>query len=190
LVAICFAVYSLQWVAVLGFLPSIYAQSGVSQGAAGWMTALVAAANVSGNLAAGLLAKKGMSPPKVLTLGYLVMMLGAIGAFALPDASPLALRYSAIVMFSAVGGVIPGTLFALAVRLAPSEATVVTTVGWMHQCSALGQFSGPPLLAWVVAQTGSWQWTWVVTSSAAMVGVALSQGIRLRLALQKRLQGR
>jgi MFS family permease len=109
------------------------------------------------------------------------MALGSIGAFALPDTSPLALRFGSIVMFSAVGGVIPGTLFVLAVRLAPSDATVVTTVGWMHQCSALGQFSGPPLLAWVVAQTGSWQWTWVVTSGAAALGVMLSQVIRHRL---------
>lgn len=181
LVALCFAVYALQWVAVLGFLPSIYAQAGVSQGLAGWMTAFVAAANVSGNLAAGRLARRGWSPPRVLMLGYLAMALGSIGAFALPDTSPLALRFGSIVMFSAVGGVIPGTLFALAVRLAPSDATVVTTVGWMHQCSALGQFSGPPLLAWVVAQTGSWQWTWVVTSGAAALGVMLSQVIRRRL---------
>lgn len=187
LVALCFAVYSLQWVAVLGFLPSIYAQAGVPQGLAGWMTALVAAANVSGNLAAGLLAKKGWSAPKVLSMGYLAMMLGAMGAFALPDASPLLLRYGAIVMFSAVGGVIPGTLFALAVRLAPGESTVLTTVGWMHQCSALGQFSGPPLLAWVVAQTGSWQWTWVVTASVAVMGIVLSRGIRRRLTPRRQL---
>jgi hypothetical protein len=38
-------------------------------------------------------------------------------------------------------------LFALAVRLAPSEGTLATTVGWVQQWSALGQFAGPPLVA-------------------------------------------
>ena len=54
-------------------------------------------------------------------------------------------RYAGVLLFSAVGGLVPGTLFSLGVRVAPDESTVSTTVGWMQQCSALGQFAGPPL---------------------------------------------
>jgi MFS transporter, CP family, cyanate transporter len=79
-----------------------------------------------------------------------------------------------VLAFSMLGGLIPGTLFSLAVRLAPSAATVPTTVGWMQQWSALGQFFGPPLVAAVVSQTGSWQWTWVVTGGFSLAGVALA----------------
>ena len=54
--------------------------------------------------------------------------------------------YLAVVLFSAIGGLIPATLFALAVHVAPDEHTVSTTVGWMQQCSSAGQFLGPPLV--------------------------------------------
>ena len=73
-----------------------------------------------------------------------------------------------------VGGLIPGTLFSLAVRLAPGDDTVSTTVGWMHQCSAIGQFVGPPLVAWVAVRVGGWHWTWAVTASLSLVGGVLA----------------
>jgi len=84
------------------------------------------------------------------------------------------LRFAAVLAFSGVGGMIPGTLFSLAVRLAPSESTVSSTVGWMQQWSAFGQFTGPPLVAWVAARVGGWQWSWIVTSSCALAGVGLA----------------
>jgi MFS family permease len=83
-------------------------------------------------------------------------------------------------MFSMLGGLIPGTLFSLAVRLAPDERTVSTTVGLMQQFSSFGQFAGPPLVAWVAAQSGGWQWSWVVTASCAAAGLGLAWFIGLR----------
>jgi cyanate permease len=53
LVAFTFAAYSSQWLAVIGFLPSVYAQLGVSAGMGGVLSACVALANVSGNIMAG-----------------------------------------------------------------------------------------------------------------------------------------
>jgi MFS family permease len=79
-----------------------------------------------------------------------------------------------------VGGMIPGTLFTLAVRLAPSPKTVSTTVGWMQQWSATGQFLGPPLVAWVAARVGGWHLTWLVTGACALVGLFLAWQIGRR----------
>jgi MFS transporter, CP family, cyanate transporter len=83
------------------------------------------------------------------------------------------IRFAFVLGFSALGGLVPATLFALAVRLAPGESTVVTTVGWMHQCSAIGQFCGPPLLAWLVAFSGGWQISWVAIGATGLCAVAL-----------------
>jgi MFS family permease len=77
-------------------------------------------------------------------------------------------------VFSGVGGLIPGTLFGLAVKLAPDNETVSTTVGWMQQFSAMGQFLGPPLVAWVATLVGGWQWTWTVTGVSSLLGVLLA----------------
>jgi hypothetical protein len=49
----------------------------------------------------------------------------------------------------------PGTLFAQAVRHAPDEDTISTTVGWMQQCSSLGQFLSPPLVGLLAAGPGA-----------------------------------
>ena len=79
-----------------------------------------------------------------------------------------------MLLFSGVGGLIPGTLFALAVRLAPGEGTLSTTVGWMQQGSAFGQFTGPPLVAWVAGRAGGWHLSWLATGFWALSGLALA----------------
>ncbi len=179
LVALSFAVYSSQWMAVIGFLPSMYAQAGLAAAIAGPATALAAAANMGGNIASGRLLQQGLRPERLLYIGFMAMALGAVLAFApIWDAVDArlaaALRYGAVLMFSLVGGLIPGTLFSLAVRLAPGEGTISTTVGWMQQWSALGQFAGPPLVAWIATRAGGWQWSWVVTGGCAVAGLGLA----------------
>lgn len=181
LVALSFAMYSGQWLAVIGFLPSVYAAAGVSGAATGVLTALAAAVNMVGNIASGRLLQRGVAPRTLLLAGFGVMGCGAFLAFvgtATADGGlPPTLRYVAVLLFSAVGGLIPGTLFSLAVRLAPSDRTVSTTVGWMQQWSSIGQFAGPPLVAWMAGAAGGWQWTWVVTGTCAVVGMFLARRI-------------
>jgi len=179
LVALTFAAYSSQWLAVIGFLPTMYAQAGLGPGLAGAATALAAAVNTVGNVASGRLLQRGARPEALLYAGFAAMGAGAFLAFAplWDGADPrlgAGVRYGAVLLFSAVGGLIPGTLFSLAVRLAPAERTVSTTVGWMQQCSSLGQFAGPPLVGWVAARAGGWHWSWLVTGGCALAGAVLA----------------
>jgi CP family cyanate transporter-like MFS transporter len=180
LVALSFCVYSAQWLAVIGFLPTVYAQGGLAPAAAGAATALAALVNMVGNIASGKLLQLGVRPRSLLYLGFASMGLGAFLAFAAiwntvdADAA-FGIRYTAVLIFSMVGGLVPGTLFSLAVSLAPSERTVSTTVGWMQQWSSLGQFVGPPLVAWLASQAGGWQWSWLVTGGCAVAGLLLAR---------------
>lgn len=178
-VALSFAMYSGQWMAVVGFLPSIYAQAGVAAAATAWLTALAAGVNIIGNLAAGRLLHRGVAPVALLAAGFVAMSLGTAVAFGM-ERSPW-LQYLAVLVFSMVGGLIPGTLFSLAVRLAPGPQAVATTVGWVQQWSAAGQFFGPPLVAGVAAQAGHWHWTWVVTGACSVAGLLLAWQIQALL---------
>jgi len=173
LVALIFAVYSSQWLAVVGFLPTIYLQAGVAPAATGVLTALAAAANIVGNVASGRLLQRGVPPQWLLVLGFATMAAAALLAFA-TTAAPPALRYAAVLLFSGVGGLIPGTLFSLALRVAPHERCVAATVGWMQQWSSAGQFVGPPVVAWLASQVGGWQWTWTATGACSAAGVVLT----------------
>ena len=183
LAALSFSVYSSQWLAVIGFLPTIYLAAGVSNALTGMLTAFAAAVNIVGNVGAGRLLQRGVAPQRLLVAGFATMGLATVLAFAPPADAPgwAPLRYGAVLLFSSVGGIVPGTLFTLAVRLAPGEAAVSTTIGWVQQWSSFGQFVGPPLVAWLAARVGSWQWTWLVTGACAVAGLLLSRPIVRRL---------
>lgn len=177
LVAFAFGLYSGQWLAVIGFLPTIYLAAGFHPAWSAVATAFAAAVNMVGSIASGRLLQSGWPPPRLLAIGYTVMGAGGVLAFSgLLGSGPgsFAMRYAAVVAFSMVGGIVPGTLFSLAVRFAPSEQTVATTVGWMQQWSAFGQFCGPPLVAWLASVLGGWQWSWVVTGGFALGGLLMA----------------
>lgn len=186
LVALIFAMYSGQWLAVIGFLPTIYSQAGFAGGVTAVLTALVAAVNMSGNIVSGRLLSRGVQPRLLLYTGFGAMGLGTLVAFVIFPVeaggigfSP-AVRFAAVMLFSMVGGMIPGTLFSLAVQLAPGERTVSTTVGWMQQWSSFGQFAGPPLVAWVASAAGGWHWTWAVTGACSVAGMLLAGQVSQR----------
>ena len=193
-VALAFTCYSSQWLSVVGFLPTMVAQAGFANGTGlisvvAACTALVAGVNGLGNVASGRLLARGWPAARLLRIGFVSMTLGAALAFApwslgqgaAVEALSWALRLSGVLVFSMVGGLIPGTLFWLSVRLAPDDSTVSTTVGWMQQLSAAGQFAGPPLVAWVASRHGGWDLTWLVTGSASTVGLLLAWRIQASL---------
>ncbi len=180
---LAFAVYSAQWMGVIGFLPAIYAQAGVPGAWSAPLTALAAAMNIAGNVAGGRLLQQGIAPDRMLRWGFVAMALGGIAAFAqigqggAAAGLPPSLRYVAVCLFSLGGGVVPATLFMLAVRLAPGPSTVSTTVGLMQQASSLGQFFAPPVVAWIAHRAGGWQWTWTMTLACSLAGIALASRV-------------
>ncbi|MDO9436167.1 CynX/NimT family MFS transporter [Hydrogenophaga sp.] len=172
LVALAFFLYSGQWLAVVGFLPTVYSGAGYTGSVVAMLSALAAGINMAGNIGAGWWLARGARPGAVLVLAYVAMGVGAGIAFG-AEGQPL-LQYVAVLVFSGVGGLIPGTLFGLAVKLAPDSDTVSTTVGWMQQFSSLGQFLGPPVVAWVATLVGGWQWTWLVTGASSVLGIVIA----------------
>lgn len=179
-VAIAFALYTSQWLAVIGFLPLVCEQAGFSKPAAGALTAFACFVNVCGSVAAGRLLHRGVPARHLLYVGYVSLMVTAFVAFH-PSTSDLpVLRYLAVVLYSAIGGLIPGSLFAEVVHAAPSERTVSTTVGWMQQCSSTGQFFGPPAVAMLAADVGGWHLTWVATGACSILGLILASGLASR----------
>ncbi|MFV0282783.1 MAG: CynX/NimT family MFS transporter [Castellaniella sp.] len=180
LMALIFGLYASQWMAVIGFLPTIYAAQGISGTTAGLLTAIVAGANAIGNLSAGRLLHHGIAAWQLLVTGLATMILCAYAAFGAGLPAPG--QFAAVWVFSMVGGLVPTTLFVLGLTLAPTPQTASTTIGWMQQCSSLGQFIGPPVVAWVVNRAGGdWQWTWTATAAFAAAGIVLSALIGLRM---------
>lgn len=177
LVGLAFAGYAAQWVGIFSFLPTMYASAGIALTTAGALTAAAVAINVIGNVAGGWLLHHGWRASTPIALASVTMAAAAWVAFG--SDAPFGVRYGAVLVFSVVGGSIPGVLFATAVRFAPSERTVSTTVGLMQQCSNLGQFIGPVAIAQLTAARGDWSGTWIVTgiSALAVLGTAVAMRV-------------
>ena len=103
-VALLSALYSSQWLAVIGFLPAIYAQAGLGATQAGVLTALASFINVVGNITAGRLLQQGWCARHLLWIAFSSMGVGAALVFGLWTEGQPMLRYLAVLMFSAVGG--------------------------------------------------------------------------------------
>ncbi|MBV5345675.1 MAG: hypothetical protein JZU63_09225, partial [Rhodoferax sp.] len=80
------------------------------------LTALAAAVNMLGNMASGKCLQKGISAALLLAVGYAAMAIGSFAAFGPWTESSAEWRYAGVLLFSCVGGLVPGTLFSLAVR--------------------------------------------------------------------------
>jgi MFS transporter, CP family, cyanate transporter len=193
LLALLFLCYAAQWSGLFGFLPTIYQEQGMSAIAIGWLTAFAVFANVVGNIAAGS-SKFRADPWLVVSIAACVMslcsavVLGTMQQFFGIEFS-FATRFSAIVLFSLIGGFIPSTIFGLVASLAPAlkngEKAVGTTAGMFQQGSAFGQVMTPPLIAWTVQRSGDWANAWWVMAALTAGCLIAALGLRSELAAKR-----
>ncbi len=168
LLALIFACYAFQFLAIMGFLPTILQQRGMSSAAAGGLTALAVIANACGNLSAGWLLTRGATPRLLMCGGIAVMVAAELVVFATWATPPL--QYFGAVAFSALGGLVPASIFTTIPRIAPADARS-TTMGIVVQASHIGQLLGPPTVAVVAATVGGWQASPLVLIPVAAIGL-------------------
>ncbi|MEZ0103657.1 putative MFS family arabinose efflux permease [Bradyrhizobium elkanii] len=171
LLMVLFALYSMMFFALFSFLPILLTERlGVSSQGAGALSALAAAGNVVGNLAAGHLLARGVSRNLLIAvaafatgasaLGIFLPVLGGWGAFWL------------CLLFSAIGGLIPATLLATAPAAARSAAMVPVMMGLLMTGSNFGQVTGPIAVGAVVSASGWGAACVMVVAAAILAGLA------------------
>lgn len=174
-IALCFGAYSCCWFAVVGFLPTLQIDRlGFSTSTAAIVTALVAMVNVTGNLSAGWLLHHGVPRVFVIVGAAVTMSFCAAGIFV--DGVPDILRLVLAGIYSAVIGVIPGSLFTAIPVHAPRPQLAGAATGLLMQGSNIGGLLGPPITGALVAGAGWPSAAWL-TSTA--LGVAAAAGLFL-----------
>jgi cyanate permease len=176
LLALIFACYTVQYMSVMGFLPTILQAQGTTAQTAGLLSALAVMANAAGNLSVGALIARGALPRRLIAGACLVMIVAGAGIY-LPQVSAM-LRYLLVVLLAGVGGLIPASIFALVPHVAQDRHSTATTMGFVVQFSHVGQLAGPPAVAAVAAAVGGFQLSALVLIPAALGAFFAARGLR------------
>jgi predicted MFS family arabinose efflux permease len=180
LLALIFALYTFQFMAMGGLLPTLLVQrAGLSVASAGWITALIWIVNAVGNVSAGLLLRTG-APMWTLVLGAFALM--GVAAFGVFSAN-LPLIVIVVLACTSLGltGLIPGSVFAAAARTASAPAMLVLTLGLINQGSNIGTLLGPATLGFLVQNFG-WDSAWLLFAAVAVCGMTTALGLRAAFA--------
>lgn len=170
LLAIIFAAYAGQYLAVTAFIPLILVeQADWTIAGASMAGAAIIFCNVFGNLASGPVLDAGLRRRDAILLATAAMAIGA--ALLLSDGLPIPVRLGGGFLFSLCGGLIPGALFSAAPVHSPAPNLISTVNGLMLQGSAIGQVLLPSLVSWYVGITGMWASALAVTMPGALIVV-------------------
>lgn len=173
LLALIFTAYALLWLAVMGFLPTLFVDAyGVVAEKAAYLTALMVAVNVPGNLAGGFLLQRGLRRSRIIAAALVVMGFATLAIYA--ASLPFSLRYLACLAFSGCGGMLPASIMSGVPLFSPRPELVGTANGLILQGSHLGQLIGPPVLALIVSAAGSWQAAPGFLLAVALAGILLA----------------
>ncbi len=176
LLAILFIPYSAGYAALTGFLPTLLIERmALSPGTAGMLAAAVAAANILGNLASGPLLRRGLPRWAAMAAASTVIALTSLGIFA--PSMPAGMAYALCLIFSAVGGLLPGCILGGAAIFAPERRLVPVTLGLLMQGSNVGQLVGPVAVGAAVVAFG-WEGARLVLVPASLSGIALALALR------------
>jgi MFS family permease len=178
-----FACYTLPWMAVVGFLPTIYRDGGMTGSWPGVLSAVVGAANAIGSISTAALMKRGLPTRALIVPAFTLMATTSVLAFAvdwhgLPAGTTW--QFLCVTAFSLTGGAIPATLLRMIGDLTPAGGSAPATMGLIQQLFNAGSFIGPTVAAWLATRTGGWHSTWWLTCACTAVGIVLSRGLKPR----------
>lgn len=171
-----FACYTVQWTAVIGFLPTVYQEYGIGPVLGGTLSAVAGGVNAVGALLAGLLLQRGLPVRSLVITAFTVMGITSLAVYAVDWSlvpGTFITQFLLVCVFSMTGALIPTSMFRVAVDLAPAGGSPPAVVGLMNQMQNTGNFLGPVVLAWLAAQAQGWHTSWWLTTAAGVLGIAL-----------------
>ncbi|MEH6422517.1 MFS transporter, partial [Pseudomonas sp. CGJS7] len=176
LLALIFGLYSLQFYAMLSFLPTLLMQRmQVSAADAGMLSAIALGSNVIGNLTAGALLRRGAPRWLLIAIASTAMGASAVGAFALGLPAPWV--FALCVVFALAGGLLPASTIGGAAELVPSPGLIAVAIALLMQGSYAGQVIGPWLFGSVV-QSAGWPAASIPVGLAALGAIAAAFALR------------
>lgn len=178
---IVFACCTAQWMALLGFLPSIYQSAGLTGIWPGLLSAAVGGVNAIGAVAAGPLMQRGVSERRIACWAFLGVAAASWASFAVNwDHVDNGFLFQVLLaaVFSTVAGLIPAALTRYSVTIAPPGGSVPAVLGLTQQIFNVGNFVGPMIIAALAAAAGGWSTTWWMTCGLSALAILLLPALK------------
>lgn len=176
MLGLCFGASSLQWFAVIGWLPTFMIERlGLAPYAAGLLTAATVFVNAFGNIAAGILLRRADWRWAVLAAAHLIS--GGTAVAMLVLAMPDGLRFGLALAFSFATGLIPASILGAVPLHAGEDSRIGAINGVVVQGANIGTVCGPPALALLVQVAGGWQASAWLLGAASAVGILAAAAI-------------
>lgn len=177
LLALCFGLYTLQWLALMVWMPTFLVESrSTTVDMAATLTVIAVAVNIPGNLMGGYLLHRGVA--RWLLLAGAAALSAVLGLGIFLDVLGDLARYGLCLAYSFFVGVAPAAVLSGAPVFTPTTNQLATTNGLLVQGANLGQVAGPPVVAAVVVATGGWDAGAWVFATAGIIGVGLAFMVR------------
>lgn len=178
--AIIFATYTVQWGAIVGFIPDILGPHGAPFVLTGIATAVIGGINGVGNVLAGAILNRGVAPTRLIRIGMIAMVITTVLIFSIPWSNfsgGLWVQIALAALFSGISGFVPSSVTRMSVDAAPANGSVPAVMGLMVQIYNGANFLGPIILTSIASAVGGWQMSWTFTVAAALIGLALVRKI-------------
>lgn len=187
LLGVVFAVYTLQFYAIMMWLPTYLLQTRSADATtAALLTALFVLTNAFGNVMGGWFMHLHVPRGRIIGVTFAITTMAFLGIFA--DGLPDAARFACVLAYGFISGNIPPAVLSGGVRYARSPSEAGSIQGLIVQISNVGIFAGPPLIAAAVTHGGGWGAALWVILAAATIGLAGSFAIARLEAPRRRVQ--
>jgi MFS family permease len=181
LLALVFGTYTFQYMALAGLLPTLLVERlGLSIAAAGVISSITVIANALGNMSAGMLLRLGMPMWAIAMGAFSFVGLAGFGIFS--NAMPVMVVAVLTTVNLGLTGMIPGSVYATAPKLAPTSALLAIVLGLINQTTNVGNLLGPSVTALVVDTFG---WDHVPLLFVAVAISGITWALLLRRVLQR-----
>ncbi|UUX96350.1 CynX/NimT family MFS transporter [Aquabacterium sp. J223] len=159
LLGLVFLCHAYQYMAVFGFLPTVLHEAGMRGETAAALTATAVLFNALGNTLTGWLFKRGARAGTLLMAAALTIGAMELALYAGGLSAPA--RVGCALVFSLVAGIPPATVFVRlqAAARQQSGAEPAIAMGFVVQCSHIGQMFSPVVVAALASALGGWQWS-------------------------------
>jgi len=176
LLAGLFALYNIQYFALVAFLPTLLVERiGLGPAAAALTTSAVVGVNIAGNLSAGVLRRRGIAPWRLIATALSLMGVTGLGIFT--PFAPVSLVIGLAMLFSLTAGLLPATVLGEAPKAAPEPHMAPVVMGLVIQGNNLGQLLGPATIGALVDRLG-WSAAALAVAAAGLAGAALAVAAR------------